>query len=470
MKSKKRRNNFKTIVIIILVLILVIASILIVFSTQLFKKDNKQNNSNVEFKLPFEEKEYKDLVGYDFYTKEDGTVLIKANADYEMSNISSDGIIINVNEKVVKIAVYELVEGNTEPSNVLMLTEKGNLYRYDLGQTTLDNTKLYKYEFNMKIKAIKSEVLESISYYDISVVELENGEIRVVGPHNILLSPQNYSIGKKVAILSLQRDYIVIENTNKIRIGDASKDKYFSISTEKWINENADVTNYTYLKDDTGLLINAKDFETLNNDDITNIYIITAENKLIYLCVSYKSLTEDSKILEKYEIKLNKPVTGFVQNESIGTVTIKFEDGTYADIKNDNLIFGMLSKNNNFFTFSKQNLKSNIEYKILTDKSGVNYKIKDYQIIYDVSENGNVYIINVFMITEDNKMVTTRLSNNQQENYIDQMKVETIDSEKLIDKFDRQYSDSDGYTTKIVFKDGTKIDFNTFIEDYLSLG
>jgi len=130
----------------------------------------------------------------------------------------------------------------------------------------------------------------------------------------------------------------------------------------------------------------------------------------------------------------------------------------------------MFSKNNNFFTFSKQSLKNNIEYKILTDKSGVNYKIKDYQIVYDVLENGNIYIINVFMITEDNKMVMTRVSNDQQENLIDEMKVEVIDSEKLIDKFDRQFSDYDGYTTKIVFKDGTKIDFDTFIKDYLSLG
>jgi len=470
MKSIKRKSNFKSIVIIIIVLILFISFIFILLNTKLFEKDAIQNNSNVEFKLPFEEKEYENLVGYDFYTKDDGTVLIKSNVDYEMSNISSEGVIINVNEKVVKIVVYELVEGNAAPSNVLMLTENGNLYSYDLGQTILDNAKLYKYNFNLKIKDIKSEVLESILYYDISVVELENGEIRVVGPRNILLSPVNYSIGKKIATLSLERDYIVIENDNKIRIGDASKDKYFNISSEKWINENADVANYLYLKDESGLLIKAKDFQTLNNDDITNIYIITDEKKLLYLSVSYKTLTEDSKILEKYEIKLNKPVIEFAFKGSIGTATIKFEDGTYADIKDDNLIFGMFSKNNNFFTFSKQSLKNNIEYKILTDKSGVNYKIKDYQIVYDVLENGNIYIINVFMITEDNKMVMTRVSNDQQENLIDEMKVEVIDSEKLIDKFDRQFSDYDGYTTKIVFKDGTKIDFDTFIKDYLSLG
>ncbi|MDD2376170.1 MAG: hypothetical protein PHD15_02890 [Clostridia bacterium] len=468
MKSKKRRSFFKSFIIIILILLLVSVSIYILFNTQLFKKYNKQNNSNVEFKLPFEEKEYKNLLGYDFYTKENGTVLIKSSG-LEMVNIYSEGTIININERVVKIEVFELIEENRTPSNVLMLTENGNLYICDLGQTVLDNTNIYKYTFNQKIKDIKLEVIQSILYHEITVVELENGETRVVGPRNILLAPINYFIGKRCEILSLGKNYILIENDNKIRIGDVNKDKYFSILEEKWINADTDITNYIYLKDETDKVILAKDFKCSIEGDVTNVYILTNDNKLFYLSVSDKSLLKVDNVLEKYEIKLSKIASEFVSNELSSIVTIKFTDGTVANIKGNNLIFGMLSENNNFFTFSKQYLKDNIKYKILTDKSGINYKIKDYQIIYDVIEDSDFYIINVFMITEDNNMIMTRLSNNQQYNYIDIMKVENIDSKKLIDKFDCQYSEDDGYTTKIVFKDGTKVDFYTFIKKYLLL-
>jgi|GEM_PF-2297991 len=468
-KNKKNKNKLIFVVIILLVLILVIATILILFKTNLFKNNNEQINTNIELKLPFSEKEYKDLAGYDFYTKKDGTVLVKSNENFKMSNVSSEGTTIKVNEKVVKIEVYK-VEGNGVPSKVLLLTENGTLYNLDLGQDVLNNLNLYKYIFTGKIKDIKSVEFMGFWLNEISAVELANSEIRVVGPQNILLSPSTYSIGKNVISLSVNGSYIVIENDDKIRLGDINKDKYFSISEEKWINETATTTEYTYLKNETGKIIKAKDFKSLNDEDITNIYVITDEDKLIYLSFDYKSILNDNKILENYEIKLNKPVTEFAYKESIGTVTIKFKDGTCADIKDNNLIFGMFSNNNAFFTFSKQDFKNNIEYKILTDKLGVNYKIKDYQVIYDVLENGSIYLINVFMITEDNKMRMTRISNSQGENYIDQMKVKEIDSEKLIDKFDRQYNDYDGYTTNIIFKDGTKIDFNTFVKDYLSLG
>jgi len=470
MISPKKKSKFKGFIIIIFILILVLLSIYILLNTKLFKVGNEKTNTNTEFKLSFEEKEYKNLLGYDFYTKDNGTVLIKSTNSSEMVNIYSEGTIINVNERVVKIEVYNNMSvGDEMSSKVLLLTENGNLFNLDVGQVAINDSNLYKYIFNQKIKDIQLENIQSILTYKSAVVVLENDEIRVVGPKNILLSPATYSLGKKIAILSLNTDYIVIENDGKVRIGNISKDKYFNIEEEKWINIDTDTMNYTYLNDETGKVILAKDFKLCVENDVTNIYIITEDNKLIYLSVSDKSLLKSDNILEKYEIKLSKIVSEFISNGLSNIVTIKFTDGTSANIKGNNLIFGMLSENNKFFTFSKQYLKDNIEYKLLTDKLGINYKIKDYQVIYNVIENSDFYIINVFMITEDNKMIMTRLSNNQQYNYIDQMKVENIDSEQLFDKFQNQYSEYDGYTTKIVSKDGTKVDFNTFVKKYLSL-
>ena len=466
MKNTKKKNSLMNHIIIGLSVILVILFIVIFFNTQLFKSDNKQNI--IESKLAFEEKEYKNLLGYDFYTKDDGTVLIKLNSSSEIVNIYSDGTIINVKEKVVKIEAY-IGEGNKPTSNVLLLTENGNLYNLDLGQDIINDSNLYKYVFNQKIKDLKVEDIHNVLQNTATVVELENGDIRLVGPKNILKSTLECSIGTKVLTLSSNGDYIVIEDDNKIRIGNTQNDKYFSISQEKWINENANITNYDYLTDDTGKIIICKDFEILKDYATTHIYIITDDNRLIYMSISDESLLENDKILKKYEIKLNKIVSKFVINELTDIVTIKFTDGTHANIKDNNLIFGMLSENNKFFTFSKQDLKENIEYEILTDKLGINYKIKDFQVIYNYIKSSDTYIISVFIITEDNNMIMTCLSNNHIYNYIDQIKPKSIDSDKLIDTFENMYSKNDGYTTKIVFKDGTKIDFRTFVKDYLPL-
>jgi hypothetical protein len=460
----KRRKSIINYIIIVLVLIFIGIYVFILLDEKLF---NKNNNTKDIFKLPFVEKEYDNIIGYNFFTKEDGTVLVKSYVSNEKVNVPTDGTVINVKEKVVKIEEYA-GEENVVAANVLLLTENGNLYNLDLGQDILDNSNLYKYSSNQKIKDIKLVKIENVWNGIAAAVELENGETRLVGSRNILISPSECSIGKKVSTLTINGDYIVIENDNRIRIGNINKDKYYSIINEKWINENAEIANNTYIKNDNNVDLKVKDFSFLNQGDITSIYIITNENKLIYLSVSDKSLLEENKVLEKYEIKLNKVVSEFISND-LNTVQIKFTDGTSANIKDNNLIFGMLSENNNFFTFSKQNIKNNIEYKILTNKLGVNYKIKEYETI-NSTINNNTYVINIFIITEDNKMIMTRVSNSKLEDYIDIMKVEELSSEKLIEKFEKIYSENGRYTVNVIFKDGSKVDLKTFAKNYLSLG
>ncbi len=463
--KKERKKSIINRIIIILALIFIGIYGYIFLDTKVFNKDN--NNNGDTFKLPFAETEFKNIIGYNFYTKEDGTVLIKTDGSYEITNVPTQGTLINVKEKVVKIAEYT-GEGNGVTPNVLLLTENGNLYNLDLGQDIIDDTHLYKYPSDQKVKDIKLENIQSVLHRIASAVELENGEVKVVGPRNILLSLNEISMGKKVTNLTINGDYIVLEEDNRIRIGNINKDKYFSITNEKWINETEIISNNTYLKDENNIDLKVNEYKILTKDDITNIYIISNNNKLMYQSVSEESLLKENIILESYEVKLSKVVSRFIESP-IDTVVIKFTDGTNANIKDNNLIFGMLSENNKFFTFSKKNIKDNVEYKILTNKFGLNYKIKEYETINSTLYN-NTYIINIFIITEDSKMIMTRISNNIIEDYIDIMKVVEVDSEKLIEKFEKIYSEDDGYKTNIIFKDGSKIDLKTFVKEYLSLG
>lgn len=467
MKGVKKKKHFMRF-IIILILILILASLLtlVIYNRDVLTELLGIKKVTNEFKLPFEEKEYKNIAGYDFYTKNNGTVIVKSG--YDVSNVSKDGTTVNVHENVVKIEQYT-GEGNGIAPKVMFLTENGNLYSLDLGQDTLDDSNLYKYNFDQKIKDIKEINVQNIWHNIATVAILENDETRIIGPHNILLSPENYSLGKSVTMLSLNGSYIVNENDGRVRIGNINTDKYFSIPNEEWVNSNADTSKYVYLKNDSNIEIKAKDIKLLVNNDITYIYIITTDKKLIYLSISDASLLTESKVIEKYEIKLNKDSDSFILSGSDSTVRIKFTDGTYADIKNNNLIFGMLSNNNKFFAFAKQDLKNNIDYKILNDKLGLNYKIKDYAILDSTDSINNTFIISIFMITDDNKIIMTRTSNNQIEDDISKMKIEEIKTDKAIDKFEQIFSEDDGYTTNVVFKDGSKIDLKTFAKDYLSV-
>lgn len=460
MKGMKNKNNLKHFIIIILVLIIIGASTLLLFGKDIFNNFLAKKDVDIYFKLPFEEKEYKNIDGYDFYTKQDGTVLIKS--EYDLSNIPSDGVTIDVNEKVVKIMQYT-GEGSGITPNVLFLTENGNLYNLDLGQDDIDDSNLYKYNFDHKIKDLKEVNIECAWRSAASAAILDDDETRVIGPRNILLAPENYSLGKNVTMISTSGSYIVIENDNRVRIGDINKDKYYSISSENWINNDVDVTKYTYLQDGSNQDIKAKDIKLLADNDITYIYIITTDNRLIYLSVSEESLYSANKVIEENEIKLNKIPDSFASDGSSSTVRIKFTDNTYADIKNNNLIFGMLSSNNKFFAFAEQDLKNNIEYRILTDKLGVNYKLKDYAVVDATDSTNNTYILYVFMIIDDNKMIVTRISNNQAHDDISQMKVEEIKSDKNINKFEQEYSETDGYVTNIIFNDGTKQDLKSYL-------
>lgn len=467
MKNARKKSHLTLIIIIILVILLLAVTAILILKLDVFKeKENIPVEENKEFKLAFKENSFIDVIGYDFHTKVDGSVYIKANSAYEISNISPSGVIIDTKENIVDIKIYK-TEGNKVPNKVLMLSENGNIFKLDLGQDVINDSKLYKYTSEFKVKEIKQGDVGSIFYSNGSIAILDNNEIRVIGSTKILDKPEVYSLGKTYEMIG-KNNYLVIENDNRIRIGNILTDKYFNVEEEKWINSDSDIGKYVYLKNEDGTVLKANNFKIISSNSNINIYILTETNKLLYVKTSEDSLKSNSRIIESYEINLNKDILDFISKENNQTIRIKFTDGTTADIKDNMLIFGLLSNKNIFFTYSKQELKGKIDYKILTNKDGINYKVKDYQTIENQVTSSGIYVINVFMITEDGKMIMTKISNSTSENYIDSGKIVDIKTEKEIDKLEKNYNQNEGYTTKIVFKDGTKIDLRNHVKEYLS--